>query len=156
MRSCGISPSDSARLNLSLTARSTRIRPSRNAFSAISPTDLTRRFPRWSISSTVSWPFLIFIKHLRTSMISSFDSVPSPSSSTRDRRRLNFIRPTAVRSYLSGEKNRLENKFSAASLVGGSPGRIIRYISTSASSLLFAGSTFRVSEIQGPQSRSLV
>ena len=41
-------------------------------------------------------------------------------------RRLNFIRPTEDRSYRSRLKNKLKNKFSADSFVGGSPGRIIR------------------------------
>ena len=126
IRSCGISPSDSARDNLSLTARSTRMRPNLKAFSAISPTDLTRLLPRWSISSTLSLPLRMLMRHRITSMMSSFDRVPSPSSSSRPRRRLNFIRPTAVRSYRSEVKNRLVKRFSAASLVGGSPGRIMR------------------------------
>ena len=46
IRSCGRSPSDSANDRRSRTARSTLINPNRNAFSAISPTDLTRRFPK--------------------------------------------------------------------------------------------------------------
>ena len=44
--SCGISGSDSAIVSRSLTARSTRTRPTRKAFSAISPTERTRRLPR--------------------------------------------------------------------------------------------------------------
>ena len=52
--SCGISGSDSAIVRRSLTARSTRTRPTRKAFSAISPTLRTRRLPRWSMSSTVA------------------------------------------------------------------------------------------------------
>src|SRR5690554_275009 len=46
IRSCGIRPSLSAMDKRSLTARSTRTRPIRNWFSAISPTQRTRRLPR--------------------------------------------------------------------------------------------------------------
>ena len=35
----------------SLTARSMRVRPTRNWFSSSSPTERTRRLPRWSMSS---------------------------------------------------------------------------------------------------------
>ena len=44
--SCGMSGSVSAIVRRSLTARSTRTRPTRKAFSAISPTLRTRRLPR--------------------------------------------------------------------------------------------------------------
>ena len=124
--SWGIKPSESAILKRSFTARSTRTSPTRNWFSAISPTERTRRLPKWSISSTEPNPFLIPTKVLTTSTISSVTSTEAPTVSGRPSRRLNFMRPTAERSYRSGEKNRLENKFSADSLVGGSPGRIMR------------------------------
>jgi len=44
--SWGIRLSDSARLRRSFTARSTRTSPTRNWFSAISPTERMRRLPR--------------------------------------------------------------------------------------------------------------
>ena len=69
--SCGIKPSLSASDSRSFTARSTRIRPTRNWFSAISPTERTRRLPRWSISSTVPLPLRMSISVRSTSMMSS-------------------------------------------------------------------------------------
>ena len=45
---------------------------------------------------------------------------------------------------------------SAESLVGGSPGLIILYISTNASSLFEVGSTLKVFDIYGPLSNSLI
>ena len=50
-RSCGMRLSMSAMDIRSLIARSMRVRPTRNWFSSSSPTDRTRRFPRWSMSS---------------------------------------------------------------------------------------------------------
>ena len=70
--------------------------------------------------------------------------------------RLNFILPTSERSYLSALKNRFWNNCSAESLVGGSPGLIILYISTRASSLLDVGSALNVVEIYGPLSNSFI
>ncbi len=96
--SCGISGSDSAMVRRSLTARSTRTSPTRNAFSAISPTERTRRLPRWSMSSTLPLPLRMSISTLSTSRMSSLDSTPEPSISLRPTRRLNFMRPTADRS----------------------------------------------------------
>ena len=126
MISCGIRFSASASDSRSFTALSTRTRPRRNWFSTISPTERTRRLPRWSISSTVPWPLRILINSRKTSMMSSLVSTPLPITSVLPSRRLNFIRPTAERSYRSDEKNRLSNRACAASLAGGSPGRIIR------------------------------
>ena len=56
----------------------------------------------------------------------------------------NFILPTSDKSYLSSLKNKLLNKVSAESFVGGSPGLIILYISTKASNLLVVGSALKV------------
>ena len=78
--SCGIRPSLSAMVRRSLTARSTRTRPTRKAFSAISPTLRTRRLPRWSMSSTVPLPFLMSISVRSTSMMSEV----WPCASTSD------------------------------------------------------------------------
>ena len=69
---------------------------------------------------------------------------------------LNFILPTSDKSYLSWLKNRFSNTVSAESLVGGSPGLIILYISTNASSLFDVGSTLNVSEIYEPLSSSFI
>ena len=53
-------------------------------------------------------------------------------------------------------KKRLLNNVSAESLVGGSPGLIILYISTKASSLFEVGSALSVLDIYGPLSNSLI
>ena len=58
--------------------------------------------------------------------MSSLFSTPAPVISSRPTLLLNFIRPTGDRSYRSVLKNRFANRFSAASFVGGSPGRIMR------------------------------
>jgi hypothetical protein len=78
IRSCGVKPSASASDRRSLTARSTRTRPMRNTFSAISPTERTRRLPRWSMSSTVPRPLRISMSTLMTSRMSE----PLPNSLT--------------------------------------------------------------------------
>ena len=83
-------------------------------------------------------------------------SIPSPTSSSLPRRLLNFILPTPERSYLSALKNKFSNNRVAASFVGGSPGRIILYISASASKFVAVVSALRVSEIYGPDSSSLI
>ena len=72
--SCGLISSLSASVRRSLTARSTRTSPMRNATSAISPTQRTRRLPRWSMSSTLPSPFLIAISVRSTSTTSDMAS----------------------------------------------------------------------------------
>ena len=62
MRSCGMSVSSSPRLILSFTALSILNRPILYWFSRSSPTERTRRFPRWSMSSTEPCPFLSSIR----------------------------------------------------------------------------------------------
>ena len=103
IRSCGISASVSAWPRRSLTAFSIRARPERYWFSASSPTQRTRRLPRWSMSSTSPRPLRSSTRILTTSRMSSFDSVIAPSGASRPTRALNFIRPTRDRSYVSAE-----------------------------------------------------
>ena len=110
---------------LSLTAFSTLTRPTLNMFSTISPTHLTLRLPKWSMSSTESDPFLILISVFNTSKISSFDRVVSPSIFSLPTLELNFILPTSDKSYLSVDWNKFVNSWLDASAVGGSPGLII-------------------------------
>ena len=98
MRSCGIKPSDSASDSRSFTARSTRTRPTRNWFSAISPTDFTRRLPKWSMSSTEPLALRMSTSVFSTPTMSSLERMPGPVMRSRPRRRLNFMRPTAERS----------------------------------------------------------
>ena len=60
---------------------------------------------------------------------------------------LNLYLPTFAKSYLLGSKNKLLNKFLAASTVGSSPGLNFLYISTIASSLVFTVSFAIVASI---------
>ncbi len=60
---------------------------------------------------------------------------------------LNLYLPTFAKSYLLGSKNKLLNKFLAASTVGSSPGLNFLYISTIASSLVFTVSFAIVARI---------
>ena len=71
IRSCGISASVSAWPRRSLTAFSIRARPERYWFSASSPTQRTRRLPRWSMSSTSPRPLRSSTRILTTSRMSS-------------------------------------------------------------------------------------
>ena len=82
-----------------------------------------------------------------TSRISSLHKIPSPISSSLANLLLNFILPTAERSYFSGLKNKFSKSKVAASFVGGSPGRIILYISARASKFVAVVSALKVSEI---------
>ena len=70
-----------------------------------------------------------------------------PSKSSIPSLLLNFILPTADKSYLSALKNKLLKRVVAASFVGGSPGLIILYISTRASISFVVESALRVSAI---------
>ena len=96
--SCGLMSSLSASVRRSLTARSTRTSPMRNATSAISPTQRTRRLPRWSMSSISPRPLRSSTRILTTSRMSSLVSVIGPSGASRPTRALNFMRPTRERS----------------------------------------------------------
>src|SRR5436190_1279867 len=82
IRSCGIRFSDSAWLSLSFTARSTRTRPARNWFSASSPTERTRRLPRWSMSSISPRPLRSSTRMRITSTMSLGESVRRGSTRT--------------------------------------------------------------------------
>ena len=126
IKSCGPSSSASAMLNLSLTALSTLISPTLNWFAVISPTDLTLLLPRWSISSTISWPSRILTMPFMTSIMSCLSRICGFSFfESSFNLLLNFILPTSERSYLSSLKNKLLKRVSAESFVGGSPGLII-------------------------------
>ena len=126
IRSWGPSSSASAILSLSLTALSTLISPTLNWLAVISPTDLTLLLPKWSISSTISWPSRILTMPFITSIMSWSSRICGFSFSVSSLSLLlNFILPTSERSYLSSLKNKLLNKVSAESFVGGSPGLII-------------------------------
>ena len=111
IRSCGSRFSLSAWPRRSFTARSTRTRPERNWFSASSPTERTRRLPRWSMSSISPRPLRSSTRILMTAMMSSLVSVAGPVSSVRPTRRLNFIRPTGRQVVaLFGEEEAVEQR----------------------------------------------
>ncbi len=68
MRSWGMAAARSAVMVIfSLIVRSIRVRPMRKAFSTSSPTDRTRRLPRWSMSSTEPSPKRRLRRYLMTS-----------------------------------------------------------------------------------------
>ena len=122
IRSEGLYPSVSAIPSLSFTALSTLTSAILSWLAVISPTDLILLFPRWSISSTESLPFLISTNFFNTVTMSSFVRTYVLDLSSIFNLQFSFIRPTSDRSYLSSEKNRLLNKISVDSFVGGSPG----------------------------------
>ena len=84
----GVASSGSVMVMRSRTTRSMRSRPTRNWFWINSPTDRTRRLPRWSMSSgSPTWLLIAII--LRTiAMMSSLRRVRSAGSSGNVRRLL--------------------------------------------------------------------
>ena len=98
IRSCGMMFSRSWRLMRSLMVRSIRTRPMRNWFSSSSPTLLTRRLPRWSMSSTSPLPVLRSIRYLMVSRMSSFVSTLFSMSTSRPSFLFIFSLPTGERS----------------------------------------------------------
>ena len=128
----------------SLMIRSMRIRPMRNWFCSSSPTARTRRLPRWSMSSASPVPLLsaISLRMIETkSWLSSTRRSRSwarsrASSSGTPRFLSSLKRPTLERSKRRPLKNSELSRLRAFSTVGGSPGRILRYSSISASSTL--------------------
>ena len=71
IRSCGITVSMSTELMRSRIARSMRSRPTRYWFSISSPTERTRRLPRWSMSSISPRPSFRSSRTLTTARMSS-------------------------------------------------------------------------------------
>ncbi len=126
IRSCGITASISTLDIRSRIARSIRSRPTRYWFSINSPTERTRRLPRWSISSTVPRPSRNSTRALTTATMSSLRRVRWVSGTSSCKRMFIFTRPTVDRSKRSESKNMVSNIWLAASTVGGSPGRITR------------------------------
>ena len=114
--------STSRELSLSLMALSIFNNPILYWFSKSSPTDLTLRLPKWSISSTSPIPSINLCICLTTSKISDFSSILLLIEISFLNFELIFNLPTAERSYLSSLKKRLLNNNSAVSIVGGSPG----------------------------------
>ena len=74
IRSCGIRLVMSEIDIRSLTARSIRVKPTRNWFSSSSPTERTRRLPRWSMSSVDLLPSLTCRRCRTTATTSSLRS----------------------------------------------------------------------------------
>ncbi len=98
IRSCGMTVSISTELMRSLMARSMRSRPTRYWFSISSPTERTRRLPRWSMSSMSPLPSRRSTSVLMTARMSSLRSVRMVSGASRSRRMFILTRPTADRS----------------------------------------------------------
>ena len=98
IRSCGMTVSISTEDIRSRIARSMRSRPTRYWFSISSPTERTRRLPRWSMSSISPRPSRRSTSALMQAMMSSLRSVRTVSSASRSRRMFIFTRPTAERS----------------------------------------------------------
>ena len=98
IRSCGITVSISTELMRSRIARSMRSRPTRYWFSISSPTERTRRLPRWSMSSISPRPSFSSTSTLRMARMSSLRSVRTVSSVSMLSREFIFTRPTADRS----------------------------------------------------------
>ena len=124
---------------------STRVRPARYWFSMSSPTARTRRLDKLSISSIALRPSRNSSKTLTIPRMSSLRKVLKESGVSSPKRAFILTRPTVERSYFSGSKNKPQNSDSAASTVGGSPGRKIRKISNKASSRVLFLSARRVS-----------
>ena len=99
IRSCGITVSISTELIRSRIARSMRSRPTRYWFSISSPTERTRRLPRWSMSSISPLPSFRSQRILRIERMSCLRRVRSVSStSSKPSRAFILTRPTAERS----------------------------------------------------------
>ena len=98
MRSCGITVSISTEDMRSLIARSILRSPTRYWFSISSPTERTRRLPRWSMSSISPRPSRSSTSALMQAMMSSRLSVRTVSSASSARRMFILTRPTAERS----------------------------------------------------------
>src|SRR6267142_2460128 len=96
IRSCGMRFSDSACESLSFTALSTLTRPARNWFSASSPTERTRRLPRWSMSSISPRPLRSSTRMRITSTMSFGESVSRGSILTSS---FDLSMPLAFRSW---------------------------------------------------------
>ena len=122
IKSWGITESISTEAIFSLIALSILINPILNWFSTSSPTDLSLRFPRWSMSSTSPFPSFRSSICLTIVTMSSFLRTVNLGSQSRSILAFIFTRPVSERSYLVWLKNRLPNKFLAVSIVGGSPG----------------------------------
>ena len=98
IRSCGIRLVMSEIDIRSLTARSMRVRPTRNWFSSSSPTERTRRLPRWSMSSVGLLPSFTASRCRMTDTMSSLRSVLMLSGASICSFLLIMNRPTRARS----------------------------------------------------------
>ncbi len=82
----------------SLTARSMRVRPTRNWFSRSSPTLRTRRLPRWSMSSVGLLPSFTISRWRTTATTSSLRRARRFRSTLTSSFLLIMNRPTRARS----------------------------------------------------------
>ena len=108
------------KLILSLTSRSARTIPTRIPYIPTnSPTVLSRRFPKWSISSNFPFPAATLIKYLIVSIISVFVSKYPTSEDLRLSPNFLFILylPTSDKEYLLGLKNKLVRAYPTIELI---------------------------------------
>ncbi|MCY1377265.1 hypothetical protein D9M69_648280 [compost metagenome] len=83
IRSTGLKSSLSRTFILSLMVRAIRARPTPNCPESCSPTVRTRRFDRWSISSTTALELISPIRYFTIEIISSFESTRVSSGVSR-------------------------------------------------------------------------
>ena len=123
IRSCGIADSISKNVDIfSLTVLSILNKPILNWFSTSSPTDLTRLFPRWSISSTSPLPSRKSNINLMIATISVVSNTVFLELILKSNLEFSFTLPTSDKSYLSFLKYKLLKISSAISSDGASPG----------------------------------
>ncbi len=98
IRSWGMSWAMSEMDMRSFTARSMRVSPTLNWFSSSSPTDRTRRLPRWSMSSVERVPSFTISRWRITATMSSLRSVLMLRGASIPSFLLIMKRPTRARS----------------------------------------------------------
>ena len=123
IKSWGIADSISKKVDIfSFTVLSILKRPILNWFSTSSPTDLTLRFPKWSISSTSPLPSLKSSMNLIIATMSAVSKIVFFGLVFKSNFELSFTLPTSDKSYLSFLKYKLLKISSAISTDGASPG----------------------------------
>ena len=83
IKSTGVNTSLSRTFMRSRIVRAMRTKPTENWFDNCSPTVRTRRFDRWSISSTSAFELISWIRYLMMAMMSSRVSVRIAGSISR-------------------------------------------------------------------------
>ena len=127
IRSCGMTVSISTDDMRSLMARSMRSRPTRYWFSISSPTERTRRLPRWSMSSISPLPSRSSTSVLTTARMSSLRSTRTVSGGVELEAHVHLDAADGREVVALGvEEQAVEQRFARSRRVGGSPGRMTR------------------------------